>query len=97
MEWVEGNPASGKGNGFRKLLNSTVANHQPFQQLGQRLAQAIGLKEVPVVKGGAIGQGEAGQEVIGVERRGLAQMRQTGGTNIAFAGVVGVKALARLG
>ncbi len=59
---------------------------------GQGLAQALGLKEVPLIKGRAVGQGEAGQKIILVKGDCFGQGGETVGAKLALGMAVGLTA-----
>ena len=73
IEQVERQPAPGKGDGGFGLALFTVTPDERFQSARKFAAQALGLKESPLVKIRRVLQAEPGQEVILIERGGLGQ------------------------
>ena len=65
-----------------------MTTDQPLQGRGQLLLQPLRLEELPLVEGGAIGEREARQEAVPVERDGLRQRAQALGTDLPL--LVGV-------
>src|SRR2546421_12251228 len=58
-----------------------MAMHQALKCVGQVTAHRIGLKELPVVKVGAIAQAKAGEEIVAIERHSPGKWIETGRTN----------------
>src|SRR6266699_311494 len=55
--------------------------HQALKGAGQVTAHCIGLKELPVVKVGAIAQAETSQEIVAIERHSPGKRIKAGRTN----------------
>jgi hypothetical protein len=55
---------------------AAIGLRQLLEHLAVELAQALALKELPFVEGGAVGQGEAGQEVVDVQLNRSVEVRQ---------------------
>ncbi len=84
VQGIQRQPAPGVGDGRLVRPLGTVTAHQSLQGGGQFLAQALGLKELPLVEVGAIAQAEAGQEVSPIKFDCLSQGSQTLGTHVGL-------------
>ncbi len=78
MQGIQCHPAPGIVDGRFKLTLRAVTVGQSLQRPRQVLAQALCLEELPLVKAGAVGQREAGQEIIAVEGRRFGQRGEAG-------------------
>jgi hypothetical protein len=63
VQRVQGQPAPGETNGRLVLVARAVTAYQLFQRSSERLPQALCLKELPLVKGNAVRQTKAFQQV----------------------------------
>jgi len=93
VERVKRQPPPGVGDRplGAALALGRVPRHQPRQCARCRIAQGLGLEELPLIEGGAGLQREAGEEVVPVQGRRLLQPRHTslarlaGGVLVCFA------------
>jgi hypothetical protein len=67
VQRVQSDPTASLGNSRLEAACGAEAGHQSFQQPGQLLAQSFTLKELPMIKLGAVGQAKTGQKVVGIE------------------------------
>jgi len=65
-----------EGGAHERIAGATVPQ-QALQGTGKRIAQALALKELPLVERRAVGEGEPGQKAIPVQVHGLGQQRST--------------------
>ena len=70
---VQGYPAPCVGNGRVVFVVRPVPVGQPLQGVRQLVAQTLTLKELPLVKGGAVAQRELGKKVIAAQLDCLGQ------------------------
>ena len=84
VQGIQGQPAPGVGNGHLVLSQGAVSPHQPLQGRGQLLAEALGLEELPLVKGRAVAEAEAAHKVPPIQLDRLGQGPQALGADLGF-------------
>ena len=71
VQGIEVEPAARVGECHCSRPFFHVGHHQPVQNSGEYLAQAVSLEELPFVKLGTVRQGKTGQQVVAVKPGGL--------------------------
>ncbi len=84
VEQVHRQPAAGGGDRGVVLTGSAVGCRQALQSAGQLGFELLGLEELPFIKGGAVAQAKAGQEIGAVYTDGFFEQGDAG-----RAGLVG--------
>ncbi len=82
VERVQRQAAVRVGQGRSQVALLDMAAHEARQHRAQIAAQMLGLEDLPFVELGAVGQREAGQEVVAVERGGPRQRFDAGGADL---------------
>ena len=86
MQPVERQPAPGIGDRLIPGMLAAIGLHQLLEHLAIQLAQALALKELPLVEGRAIRQREAGQKILRVQLNRRAQVVKTLGRKAILSG-----------
>jgi hypothetical protein len=77
VQWIQSGPTSGVSDSLLVLSPITLAERQALQGASKALAQTFALKELPLIKAGAVRQGESSHEVALVHGRRLGQSGET--------------------
>ena len=88
VQGVKSQPASGISDGRLVLPLSAVSTGQSLQRACQLVTQTLTLKELPLVKTGAVAQGETGQKIVAIKFSRLGQERQAVRAHFLFWVVV---------
>src|SRR2546425_11066976 len=83
VERIQCQPASGRGDGWFKLVGRDLALDEAFERARQLAAQALGLRKLPIVESRAIAKTETGQKIVAIQRHGFDKRCLAGGARRA--------------